>query len=203
MKLLHKLLLYNILVGVIGHNVAYTRYLASPLTTAPAQSDPGFFSLVLVFLLALAMVGIILAAETRMARNVVKFLFLFEKDRSRLSEFPPENRNKVGVEAINLPYTVFLAAVIIGTAVSLFIHIYVYVLPYQSPFSFPSQFRILFDYIFITLITSLISFFLTSAFIRPILNQIETAGFPLPDYNHPQLIRIGIQTKLGIALLFL
>ena len=205
MKLLAEILTVNILAGGTIYMIVYFRYLFSPsLTQGVAYSTAQpliYIGIVFVMIFGLVVL-IILTIGTRMARNLSEFFILYEKDSNRLREFDRERQIRTGVEIINLPYTAAILTVFLGMVTSLSVHVSVYVLKIKPLIALPSATQRFVDDIFAVTMMVVCVFFFLSLYVPKMVGILEKAGFTLPDYHHPDLIRIGIRTKIGFAFLF-
>lgn len=201
MRFLWRIILANVVVGAAGHLMAYLRYINNPFLHTPSAESKSVLEIILVcFLIAVLLILIGLVAY-RMLADLDQFLYHFEKDRSRLESFPPEKRERVAVEAYNLPYTTVVLTLTLGAGMALIVHTFNYTIPYRGMLSFSSQFRIIFDYVVVILMTGVFIFFVNATFIPGIVDRVVEAGFPLPDFDQSGLTRVELGVKLGVAFL--
>ena len=201
MKFLARIILANVLVGTTGHLVAYFRYINNPFlieSKAGGQSVPTVIFILFLVALVLGITGFI---AYRMLTAMDQFLYWFEKDRRRLQRFPPEQVARVGVESYNLPFTGVLLSFFLGVGMALIVHVFNYTIPYRGMLDLFSQFRLILDYVMVIFMTGIFVFFVNSIFLPGLIHRIVEAGFPLPDYRQPGLVRLELGVKLGAAFL--
>lgn len=202
MRFLAKLISYNLVIGALALFLSYFRYIGRPFTNPIINTSQLIITVVVLLVILLIILGLILTAGIRLVKDLAEFLLIYEKDPGQLRKFEPEKRIRVGVQIVNWPYTAFLITTALGVTGATIAFLITRFAGLEH-LSMGSYLLLLTDFVVVIFMAAIFAFFFNIIFIPPVLTRIEEVGFPLPDFQHPGLIRIGLRPKLGISFLFI